>query len=159
MFCREHLNHTCDVGWPCLGEWLTNTVECTVDILKSLRTRTFVAANLLYTGPIATDTRDLTFSNIYKGGETKQVLSGVDLGGRALFRQQNTDFQHLFALFLLVLPTFLEGKNKQTNKPWIHPRGGGVLSTKVYPGTCRWNGSQNQPPGIKMTPYSVQKLV
>ena len=36
---------------------------------------------------------------------------------------------------------------------------GGVLSTKVYPGTCRRNGSQNQPPGIKMTPYSVQKLV
>ena len=30
---------------------------------------------------------------------------------------------------------------------------GGVLSTKVYPGTCRWNGSQNQPPGIMMTPY------
>ena len=42
---------------------------------------------------------------------------------------------------------------------WYHPGGGGVLSTKVYPGTCRWNGSQNQPPGIKMTPYSVQKLV
>ena len=38
-------------------------------------------------------------------------------------------------------------------------RRGGVLSTKVYPGTCRWNGSQNQPPGITMTPYSVQKLV
>ena len=36
---------------------------------------------------------------------------------------------------------------------------GGVLSSKVYPGTCRWNGSQNQPPGITMTPSSVQKLV
>ena len=35
----------------------------------------------------------------------------------------------------------------------------GVLITKVYPGTCCWNGSQNQPPGITMTPYSVQKLV
>ena len=34
-----------------------------------------------------------------------------------------------------------------------------VLSTKVYLGTCRWNGSQNHPPGIKMTPYLVQKLV
>ena len=33
----------------------------------------------------------------------------------------------------------------------------GVLSTKVYPGRCSWNGSQNQPPGITMTPYSVQK--
>ena len=44
---------------------------------------------------------------------------------------------------------------------WGNTRGGGggVLSTKVYPGTCRWNGSQNQPPGITMTPYSVQKLV
>ena len=35
----------------------------------------------------------------------------------------------------------------------------GVLSTKVYLGTCRWNGSQNQPLGKTMTPYSVQKLV
>ena len=35
----------------------------------------------------------------------------------------------------------------------------GVLITKVYPGTCHWNGSQNQPPGITMTPYSAQKLV
>ena len=34
--------------------------------------------------------------------------------------------------------------------------GGGVLSMKVYPGTYRWNGSQNQP--ITMTPYLVQKL-
>ena len=36
---------------------------------------------------------------------------------------------------------------------------GGVLSTKVYPGTCHWNGSQNHPSGITITPYSVQKLV
>ena len=46
----------------------------------------------------------------------------------------------------------------QVTEPHPCP-GGGVLSTKVYPGTCRWNGSQNQPLGITMTPYSVQKLV
>ena len=53
-----------------------------------------------------------------------------------------------------------------TDLAWSHhifvdkdDTGGGVPSTKVYPGTCRWNGSQNQPPGITMTPYSVQKLV
>ena len=34
--------------------------------------------------------------------------------------------------------------------------GGGVLSTKVYPGMCRWNGSQNQPPGIMMTPIQCK---
>ena len=39
----------------------------------------------------------------------------------------------------------------------VCPRG--VLSTSVCPGTCRWNGSQNQPPGITMTPYTVQKLL
>ena len=35
---------------------------------------------------------------------------------------------------------------KMLRKTRVNPRG--VLSTKVYPGTCRWNGSQNQPPGI-----------
>ena len=49
-------------------------------------------------------------------------------------------------------------KRIHLKKNWgWRPRG--VLSTKVYPGTCRWNGSQNQPLGITMTPYSVQKLV
>ena len=33
---------------------------------------------------------------------------------------------------------------------------GGVLSTKVYPGTCRWNGSQNQPPGITIIPIQCK---
>ena len=33
---------------------------------------------------------------------------------------------------------------------------GMVLSTKVYSGTCRWNGSQTQPPGITMTPIQCK---
>ena len=31
---------------------------------------------------------------------------------------------------------------------------GVVLSIKAYPEMCRWNGSQNEPPGITMTPHS-----
>ena len=42
--------------------------------------------------------------------------------------------------------------------PWPCTQRGG-LSIKIYPGMCHWNGSQNQPPDIKMTPYSVQKLI
>ena len=35
--------------------------------------------------------------------------------------------------------------------------GGGGFSTNVYPGMCCWNGSQNQPPGITMTPLFSAK--
>ena len=39
----------------------------------------------------------------------------------------------------------------------LQPEGGS--GAKVYSGMCCWNGLQNQPPGITMTPYSVQKLI
>ena len=40
-----------------------------------------------------------------------------------------------------------------------HDPPGGFLVQRSIWGRGRWNGSQNQPPGITMTPYSVQKLV
>ena len=73
----------------------------------------------------------------------------------AFYFQKETSRRHVFR----------QSKPLRDNVGESHPidcvwdPGGGVLSTKVYLVTCRWNGSQNQPPGITMTPYSVQKLV
>ena len=90
------------------------------------------------------------------------VITGLSANAFSSFQRL---YSFLYNMFLTLLTAChmsrLQGHNSLHSllaTPLLDP-GGGDLSTKVYPGTCRWNGSQNQPPGITMTPYSVQKLV